>query len=611
MISLISVGIEKYENKREDSLKDIPCAYQDAQMVYTTFEKILGLSLKKYSSACLKDITSLECKALLSSLQLSIEEEEIFVFYFSGHGVTGSNGKLKLVFADYGYSARKGIVSIAEIVSILSNFHCKIVLILDCCYSGASLVESNEDDVKLENSISILASNRPISKAVYDGNGSRFTKALCEALEELYDLQEDITLNKIYEGIEKKQNSCQIVIGGGDADIVFSKCTKSSMPEDFAEKYINKIENSNYEMREAVWYALGYFPEPFKVNLIVQYRSKNEDAVAEMSWRVRRAIGSICRSNVTDSGKQLINKFLKSKNWMDRCIGYISAHKNPDISITQRMEHELQDSSNPMDLIWLVVLYLSERELKDERIVLGTNLLKTAWGATEIWKRYFRDVSSHQRMEIFESHMDVDTYKIFCLELYLRGDSDKINLCEYPEEVRTFIDVFKMLYLGRPRGRIVDSQINKWIFSVLYGNWRDQINLNKILELQLKTLRKEKKKKFLRALKYIPSIEIKMAVLDFFVTKLKEHTYSQYKNELQWALEDEHPWVVRTALPLFVGCEETVRGRLRKKIDMDIYPGVFDLAIELHKQGMKDIGFEIENTTDIEEAQLKKAIDNE
>lgn len=611
MVSLISVGIEKYENNRQNGLNDIPCAYSDAKKIYEVFEKILGQEMKKCSSASLKDISALECRALLSAMQLSVEKEDIFVFYFSGHGVIGSNGKLKLVFTDCCYSDEKGTMMISEIVSILSGYHCKVVLILDCCYSGAGLVESNSDDVKLENSVSILASNRPISRAKYGRGGSEFTIYLCKALEKLYDLGKDITLDGIYEEIQKEYKNCQIVTGGGSADVIFKKYGKAGLPEGFVEKFVSKIDSSNYEMREALWYGLGNFPEPLRMEVLARYEDKNDKSIAEMSWRVRRAIGSICRLNVTERGNGQIRKLLASSNWMDRCVGYISVHKKSGDDITQRMKKELEDKNNPMDLVWLIVLYLSERDWPDKKIVLKTNLVKSVWGSIEIWKRYFGEVPLEDRMELFKMHMDDESYKKFCLELYYRGEWGKINFSDYPEEVQIFHDNITELYSGKARGSIEESQNNKWIFSILYGNWRDQIDLSTILEKRLKSLRKNEKKKFLQSLRYVPSVEIKMAVLDFFTTKFQEDRYRKLKNELQWALEDEHPWVIRTALPLFADEQELVEKKISKNISMEIYPGVFDLAIELRKQGIDQFQYEIENMTDIEETQLKRAMDNE
>ena len=89
MVSVISIGIEQYGGLEAGGLGNISCAYTDAEHVYDAFENVLGSEMRKYSSACLKNLTVSELRSLLSAIQLSIKSEDIFILYFSGHGVTG------------------------------------------------------------------------------------------------------------------------------------------------------------------------------------------------------------------------------------------------------------------------------------------------------------------------------------------------------------------------------------------------------------------------------------------------------------------------------------------------------------------------------------------
>ena len=363
-------------------------------------------------------------------------------------------------------------------------------------------------------------------------------------------------------------------------------------------------------MREALWYALGEAPEPLRVAVLTRYKDVHS-VIPEMSWRVRRAIGSICATNVTHKGRELINSFLNSDIWMEKCIGYISVHREKSEIITQSMLRELENINHPMDLKWLIALYLSERNWEGKERILDSGLLKNSWCAIEIWKRYFNEYPLEQRMGMFWERMEPTDYKRFCLELYFRREYEKIDWSDYPEEVYVWKEVIQSFYDCKPRGQFNGLQINKWIASTLYGNWRDQVNLGKALEICLKGMRSGEKKSFVQVLKYIPSVEIKMAVLDFFAMEMKRTGSCEYEEELVWALEDEHPWVLRTALSLYAGKREIVKNRIRKNINMMEYPGVFDLAIELSRQKLDGVGYEITDMTDIEKMHLNIAVRNE
>lgn len=607
MISLISIGVEIY---KDSTMCEITCAYNDALNVYSVFDKVFENSMQKHSSTALKNITALECRNLFSTVQLTIEKQDTFVFYFSGHGITTSNGKLKLAFADYDFDTGKGSLSISEIVAILSTYGCKVVLILDCCYSGAAIVDINTDDVNLENNISLLASGGSISQSSFSKNGSDFTNYFIEALEYLFYNHSDISLDKICEEINKKSGKkCKIVTGGGCPDLLLmQKSSDMFFLIDFDEKFIEKIESSNYEIREALWYKAEDFPEAKRIEILSKYMKRHDGVISEMSWRVRRCIGSICRRNITKAGKELIYKLLSSENWADRCIGYICTHHSKEDYIKYKMLDEVK-CVNPMDLIWLIVLYLSEQDLEDYTIVLDTSLLKTSWGALEVWKRYYLNLPLEDKLKLFESKMNQDNFTELCIDLSLRKLLDNSN------DVLVFgkyINKIEKFYLEKKRGSIKEMYVSKWVYSTLYGNWRDQINLNEILKKQIdQEVPKNEIGEYLNVMRNIPSVEIKMAILDFFVSNKHDSNYSQYKSSLKWALYDKHPWVIRAALPLFEN-EEDINKIDFSAINTQIYPGVYDLLIELKKYGASGVEkYDNNYMTRIEKERLENALNNE
>ena len=613
MVSLISIGIEEYKKASGDCSENIPCAYQDAKRVYETFETVLEDDMKRYASACIKNVTALECRALLSTMKLSVDKEDILVLYFSGHGITDANGKLKLLFADYGYTERKGVIALEEIVSTLKEYECKIILILDCCYSGAGVSESENDDFRLEHCISIISSNGSIGKARFTEDGSEFTNYLCDSLLSLHELYEDISLDKIYKYIteKKKYDKCKIITGGGNADICLRSKESTEFPSDFVIKFVDKVFHVNYEMREALWYSVCDLPVAMQVKIVDECRRCNKDVFAEMSWRVRRAMGSIFANSTAGKMSKQIEELINADNWMEKCIGYIGLNKQKDSWVTECMEKELKNDI-PMDLKWLLVLYLAERENVDTELILASGLMETVWGAIEVWKRY-PNFQKEEKQQFFKKHTDAKVYKQFCLELFFREKDVTINLEEYDDLLQKCMSDLKDLYGGNSRGRRQKTKINKWIFSILYGNWRDQLDLNTILNKKIRSMRETKKRDFLQAIKYIPSVEVRMAVLDFFVTQMKVDGMKDKfdVNDLAWALQDEHPWVIRTALPLFEDNKDLVCSSIRSPIDMKLYPGVFDLDIELEKNGLDNVGYKINDMTHLEKQQLKWAKEKE
>lgn len=77
MVAMISIGIQNGGGK----LAEIPCAYEDAKRIYEVFDKVLGNNLKRSASVCAKDITAIECRALISALSLAMEEKDTVVFF--------------------------------------------------------------------------------------------------------------------------------------------------------------------------------------------------------------------------------------------------------------------------------------------------------------------------------------------------------------------------------------------------------------------------------------------------------------------------------------------------------------------------------------------------
>lgn len=603
MVTVLSIGIEN----GGEGLDKISCAYADATRIYAAFEKALGNNLKRSASVCVKDITTIECKALISALGLAMEDNDTVIFFFSGHGDKSANGKLQLFFSDYADEGKKGSIFLEEIVLSLKKLDCSIFMILDCCHSGAALAESVKDDYKNESNISIMTSTGPYGRDEICEEGSKFTNAVCKALGQIMDTKQQIAISDIFSCIKEEDPESQLVIGGGESELVLCTTERVQYPKDFAKVFTNKIEHINYEMREALWYSAGYLPTEIKIDLLKHYLQENQNGCKELSWRVRRAIGSVYGYGNNKKIDEYIKQLLSSDIWADKCVGYICANKSKEPDIVERMCNDLQNADYPMDLIWLLALYLSDIDDKQiESLILKSSLMQSAWGAMEVWKRYFKKLDKNSKLALFKSHVNGTVYKQLCRELYFKKEIDS---CEYiNREIKGYVEFVQKLYGCKIRGRSNVSRNSKWIFSILYGNWRDQVDINPVFERQWRKERDQEK--LLKALRYIPSVEIKMAILDYLSRISKESQVDV--DSMTWALKDQHPWVIRSALPLFRGKQELVVKHINKSINMQIYPGVFDLAIELSRQEL-DNGFEypINKMNDYEKETLRIAIERE
>lgn len=516
---------------------------------------------------------------------------------------------MQLIFSDYTDEGKRGSIFFEEIVLELKKLGCPVLIILDCCYSGAALAESNKDDYKNESNISIMTSTGALSRDELCVEGSKFTNAVCRALEHIVNTKQEIEIGDIFSCIKENDPNCksQLVIGGGKSQLVLSSTKRVDYPNDFAKIFTNKIEHINYEMREALWYSAGYLPIEIKIDLLSHYLRENKNSCMELSWRVRRAIGSIYRYGQNKSIDEYITQLLQSDIWTDKCIGYICVNKSKNTDIIEKMYKDLQNPHHPMDLIWLLALYLSDtRDERVEKFVLESGLMKSSWGVMEVWKRYYTDIDVDEKLKLFKNYITDPVYRQLLTELYFKGE---IESCEQLNgEIEEYDSFVKELYQCDTRGRKDISKNSKWIFSILYGNWRDQVDINSVFERQWK--KERNKEQFLRALQYVPSVEIKMAILDYFVRISRERDINV--DSLVWALADQHPWVIRSALPLFQGKQKRVEKYINKEINMKIYPGIFDLAIELSRQGLDDeFEYPIHDMNDFEEEMLRVAIARE
>jgi len=602
MVSLIAFGIEM-----TNSEKKCDCAFLDAQRVYDSFESILSEEFMAYKSACIKNATKQMVLSLLETISNAMDEDDTLVVYFSGHGER-KNDKLFLEFVD-------SSVPIQSIADSFVEKKGKIVIILDCCYSGVATGIANKSSLGEINKISILASCDFYQTSHHDNLKSDFTCFFTKAISSLRNQNEEITLNSICKKIHSLgYNDCKINLQEGSVDIpLFKKSHSVKSQKTITSNVVRKLLNAKPEQREMIWYSLQSLPPSITKEVVDKLIL--QDSFFEPSWIVRRAIGSV----LSDMGKDgvlnsyFIEHFIDSPNWMNICIGLIALRYHADNKEVQgKMIKILGNKDLPMDTIWLANLYYADLNKSCFQYGMGTKLSKTSWGVLELWKSY-EESEELIAQEIRKLNIAAEIEESFVLNLYLRHliSPNKtlekwktteyviLNTEKYEELARSKLT--KSLYSLDTRGRLPANSKQKYILSAINGNWRYSFSEGFAAyfdETDKSTINKE-----LELAKLLPLVEMKMEVFNYFV--INEESFNKYHEKLLWGLSDPHPWVRRSAVKAFRNKPDMLVSAIPKNIDKSIYPGYIDLLLELIKCKV-EVNICSLNLTNIERKTLKR-----
>lgn len=579
MISVLAIGITKTNNT---ALKNLDCAIEDAKNIYLTFENIFREDFSQYNSICLENIGSIEFISLLNNYRISSKEEDIFILYFSGHGITDAE-KLYLYFSDSDIFDN-GKVSSIQLNELLCKFNSTIILLLDCCYSGAGLSIANNKSFYNQQKISVVTSTTPFNTTVcIDKKGSEFANNFCEAIISLNENNEEISLFNICEEVKKADNNILINTEEGQHNIILkNKSTSPFNDINLINRFLEQIKNAGVSTREMLLYSLMDLPSVVKMNFIKKYLdSLQEKNQSEANWLVRRALGSVISEIKGNEEEKLkiILSLIKSPNWMDQCIGLIAARKiTNNTELINEQEKIMIDKNKPMDVVWLANLYLSDNKKDNLGKSILSNLSKTEWGILDIWRRYSGEHGEIDTYRTIESIIeDKKLLRSLLTELKIRKIIEPKD--EYYEEIAqsSLVDV---LYQHENRGPI-NNQQKKWLYSMVYGNWRDQVSIN--LKAYLNNTLEDKIKEELTYAKHLPRVEMKMGLFDYM--KLNQEDFIKYRKELLWGLKDPHPWVRRVAISTYAKVSEDIEIAFKDSINRIYYPGVFDLIIEAESIG--------------------------
>lgn len=565
MIRLVSCGIGNALNK-----DPIACAYQDAEQIYSSFQRHFP-DFDNCYSVTLRDASSESFQRAIRNAATDLNEEDTLVIYFSGHADSSAAGEIKMFFRNGTEDAWPQ----RNLLSITDEFVCNKFLILDCCYAGEAISLSNHEASR-ERNLFVLAAVGPNSLAEYSQSASLFAKMLVECLDELDSTDQAITLTSIQQMLEKKgYRKSKTGISVGKSDLCLKASEHMERSDEFLNVFWSKLSSPQPSIRAIMWYALASSNLNYatKIKMVEQLYDRNYHFY-EGSWIVRRAIGHLLGElpQHAQQVNKVEEKLLKSPNWMNVCIGLV-ATRNQNTAKMQKIRKDICNNSEfPMDVVWLANLYYAdhysekrEGEPGDE-IFFPKQMCETVWGIEDLFSRYKGHEEVLKQLE-----------KVAGERFYETFESQKKML-----DVENFVttNILLRTYLECPKiGRNTTSCHDKWLRVVLFGQWRDHPIADEMLKTYFES---HSLSKCLEELKELSSaaVDVKLGILNYMAS-LESDKREEYLEALEWALTDPHPWVRRDAFELFSNDSELIKTvAFSESVNRMQYPGVLDMIIE-------------------------------
>lgn len=607
MISLLALAVTDVPSAE---LEPLPFALTDARNVYSAVERASGDGFDARLSYVALNPSANQTREVLLLASAAAGPDDLLIVYVSSHG-TLRRGGLSIPFSDARPSG-SGYLDAGEVASTLRRCPGKVLLILDCCFSGAALAEANLRDIYDTPNLSVMASAMPYGRATYGEGGSDFALALVRAIDRVAGEGAAITVGKIAEhvaGDDGYGGEILVNLAEGLSDLQLAGPPtwywNVATSGDFEGRFLDRVAASAANTREMLWYNLDGMPDTAKLGVFERFREHR--ALYEPNWLVRRAIGTVLSriSSVHPGKRASLLGFLTSKNWMHACVGLVAGRASLDDSLVYDSYRRVVSEMRQMDAVWLANLYLADHSGDTLQLALASPLGATGWGVVDVWKRYEAQFDDQEQLaRSFAAALSDRLPLLIELRTHLECVRSPVGeeLGVEPDHDVVSNELVRFQYGRKPRGVLAPSPV-KWLVSSIYGSWRDQLTGD--LHEYLDNTDSAQILRDLRVCSRIPSVEHRVNICRELLS------YSAEMPELMdgagWTVTDPHPWVRTESLKLFSSDPVSVVEALEVETDRVLYPGYFDLLLESYRQ-RADVTARIQAMTKAERAALNWAM---
>jgi len=500
MIRLVSCGIGNAINK-----EPIPCARQDSEQIYSSFQNHFP-DFDNCYSITLYDASAESFQRAIRNAAKGLNETDTLVIYFSGHADSNAAGGIKLFFRN----GAEDTFSPRWLRDTTDDLGCSKLLILDCCYAGEAVSLANYENPG-HRKFFVLTAVGSNSMAAHSKSVSPFTQALIDCLDELDSTDQAITLTSIHQTLEKNNyHKSKLGISVGETDLSLKAAICSVGSVEFLTAFWSKLPTLPSSIRAIMWYALDSSNLSYDTKIkTVEQLCNGRPRFYEGSWIVRRAIGHLLGElpQQAPQVKKIEERLLTSQSWLDICIGLVATRNQNTFQMQKIRRNICKRSELPMDVIWLANLYYAdhfsaEREGESgDEIFFPQQLCETVWGVEDLLARYKGHESVLEQLENTVGNRFPDIFQTQKIMLDLGKISTENQLLS--------------TYLNCPkRGRNTASYHDKWLRSVLFGQWRDHPMADNELDLYFQNNNIKKCQKDLRDLSS-STVDIKLGILSY------------------------------------------------------------------------------------------------
>ncbi len=589
MLVLLSVGISNYLSKEHPNL---PLTTSDSRDIYRVLSLLGGENFSHERSSSQVNISSNQFLSLLESVCSSLNDNDILVLYFSGHGSLNYN-ELFFCFEDSNCnSSFRGKVSFSSVKQILFGVMNSVICIFDCCNSATAIKSSLSTEIFKQSNLSILASSRAYDSTLSSKGGEKnspFTSRLITHVESIYSESGKVTIVDLVNRFKGSDyEGCMFHAQEGLGDVAILESTGSYIERsefNFEEQFFLKVKASDIRTREMLWYSLKDIPNNILIKI---FKLWLENDFFEPSWLVRRAVGSILANKAQYDKRifHIVERLLSSRHWSDHCIGIIGARflLTADQNIKEKVE-ELCFGPNRMDVVWLAHLYLSDNGLVDIDKSLSTELSSSLWGLIDILDRHKNNISTTIFHKVIKRSEEIDCSD--SIKAHIKLTHPDNNYCSeigfsdvYDVD---FVNFLKFMYERPKRDKTIDQNL-KWLLSVLFGEWRGQLDLS--LGRYFSALSVRDLRHILNKFNHSPSVECRMALFQYLS---RNHEHESYLNYISWLGDEQHPWVRREAfetIAKYKGVDNADASLTHNSYQ--VYPGYTDLILSYMNFGIID-----------------------